>query len=302
MEQWWRSWHGAPTDSKYLVVARRAGVCAGIVSAVMWALLDYASEHTPRGSIQNFDVETYAEFSGFTEADIQATIKALRDKQIVSPDGRFVSWDKRQPKREDDSTPRVREYRRRQSEALDLRYEEDETIYNTPDAIVTQGNAEKQDETPEEKREEEKREDTRAPEPPADGLPALGKANSRPSRPPTKQQEMMTALAHVCQIDIAIAGVGSHCGKVARDLLKANYTPEIVRFLGDVMWPEDQFNKEKPHALSLGEVEKKIYPAKLAYEKRNGSNGNGPAPPKPEYNPTWMGKPSPFDKLENPER
>lgn len=114
---WFRSWHGAPTDNKWLVIARKAGVAPGVVSAVVWALLDYASQCGERGTIAGFDVETYAAFSGFDEAQVQAVIDALKDKEIIDPDGGFKNWKKRQPKREDNSsTERSREFRQRQKE------------------------------------------------------------------------------------------------------------------------------------------------------------------------------------------
>lgn len=108
---WFRSWHGAPTDSKWLVIARKANVAPGIVSAVAWALLDYASQAEDRGSVKGFDVETYAVFSGFDEGDIASVIAAMHDKNVIDQNERFTNWDKRQPKREDDSTPRVRALR-----------------------------------------------------------------------------------------------------------------------------------------------------------------------------------------------
>ena len=54
--EWFRSWHGAPTDNKWLVIAKRAGVPAGMVSAVVWALFDYASQNENRGSVEDFDI------------------------------------------------------------------------------------------------------------------------------------------------------------------------------------------------------------------------------------------------------
>jgi hypothetical protein len=107
---WWRSWHGAPTDHKWAVIAARSGVKTGVVIAVAWALLDYASQQEERGSVVGFDPEEFAIFSGFTEDEITAVIQAMNDKEILK-DGRFVNWEKRQPKREDDSTERVRKYR-----------------------------------------------------------------------------------------------------------------------------------------------------------------------------------------------
>jgi len=55
--QWWRSWHGAPTDHKWAVIAARSGVKVGIVSAVAWAMMDYASQHKERGTVDGFDIE-----------------------------------------------------------------------------------------------------------------------------------------------------------------------------------------------------------------------------------------------------
>lgn len=98
--EWFRSWHGAPTDSKFLLIAKRAQVAPGMVSAVYWALLDYASQNEPRGSVEGFDIETYAEWAKWEERDVMAIIAALVDKQAII-DGRIAAWDKRQPKRED---------------------------------------------------------------------------------------------------------------------------------------------------------------------------------------------------------
>ena len=137
MSSWFRSWHGAPTDTKWLTVARRAGVSAGVVSAIAWALFDYASQADDRGSVAGFDAETYAAFSGFDEAQVEAVIAAMTDKGIITADGRLANWEKRQPKREDDSTQRVRDWRsnRVTSEAPD-----NVTQCNAVQRIETHGN------------------------------------------------------------------------------------------------------------------------------------------------------------------
>lgn len=117
--EWFRSWHGAPTDPKWLLVARNAAkrsethetqITPGMVSAVVWALFDHASQAEQRGNIQGFDVETYAVFSGFSEADIAAIIQEMIEKKLIIS-GCLAAWEKRQPKREDNSTPRVRAHR-----------------------------------------------------------------------------------------------------------------------------------------------------------------------------------------------
>jgi hypothetical protein len=133
MTSWFRSWHGAPTDNKWLLIASRAKVKPGIVSAVAWALFDHASQAEDRGSVKEFDTETYAVFSGFGENEVQAVIAAMCAKGVIDGDGRLSAWDKRQPKREDDSAERVREWRKRKSVTSE---------------DVTQCNAEKRNVTP----------------------------------------------------------------------------------------------------------------------------------------------------------
>jgi hypothetical protein len=112
MNDWFRSWHGAPTDNKWLVIGKRAGVAPGMVSAIVWALFDHASQReSDRGSVAGFDVETYSTFSGFDAAKIEAVLKALEDKGVTQG-GRLAAWGKRQPKREDSSSSdRVRAHR-----------------------------------------------------------------------------------------------------------------------------------------------------------------------------------------------
>lgn len=116
---WFRSWHGAPTDSKWLLIARNAmkrsethetQITPGMVSAVVWALFDCASQAEQRGNVEGFDVETYSMFSGFSEASVAAIIQELKLKNIIIS-GCLSAWEKRQPKREDNSTDRVRAHR-----------------------------------------------------------------------------------------------------------------------------------------------------------------------------------------------
>jgi DnaD/phage-associated family protein len=98
-------------DNKWPVIASRAGVKPGVVSAIAWALLDYASQHEPRGTVAEFDTEVYAVYSGFPQAEIDAVIQAMNDKGVIV-DGMLANWAKRQPKREDETgTQRVRNWR-----------------------------------------------------------------------------------------------------------------------------------------------------------------------------------------------
>ncbi len=154
--EWFRSGHGAPTDNKFLLIAKRAQVVPGMVSAVYWALLDFASQNEPRGSVEGFDTETYAEWAGWEEHDVIAIIAALTVKQAII-DGRIVAWEKRQPKRED-PTATERQQKRRAS----LRDSNESNDSNTP---VTQCHAMSQNVTPRsEKIREDQRDDPLAPD------------------------------------------------------------------------------------------------------------------------------------------
>jgi hypothetical protein len=108
---WFRSWHGAPTDPKWLLIAKRSETQAGIVSSIVWALFDFASQNSAdRGSVEGFDIETYAAFSGFDESIIARVIECLKEKNVIVG-GRLAAWEKRQTKRDDNSTERVRKHR-----------------------------------------------------------------------------------------------------------------------------------------------------------------------------------------------
>lgn len=119
---WFRSWHGAPTDPKWRTIAKKADVPTSLVVAYMWALMDRASQADDRGSYAGVDLEVLADYLDCDETQLKR-IETQCNARNVSCNGRLVSWEKRQPKREDDrSTERVRAFRERhkkQSVAVD---------------------------------------------------------------------------------------------------------------------------------------------------------------------------------------
>tara|TARA_Y100000114_G_scaffold153717_1_gene174224 strand:+ start:2561 stop:3460 length:900 start_codon:yes stop_codon:yes gene_type:complete len=113
---WFRSHHGAPTDPKWLLIAKRAGVRPIHVAGTWWALLDHASQHSERGRVDDFDVETFALFAGMEEEHVSRIVTTLCDKGMIV-DGRIAQWGKRQPKREDETaTERKRRSRANKKE------------------------------------------------------------------------------------------------------------------------------------------------------------------------------------------
>ena len=110
--QWFRSWHGAPTDPKWLGIARKAGVAPGIVAALVWALLDRASQASERGSIAGYDADGLACFMGCEAEQVEHVISLMHEKEVLK-DNAFNGWEKYQPKREDNSAERAKEWRER---------------------------------------------------------------------------------------------------------------------------------------------------------------------------------------------
>lgn len=137
MTDWFRSWHGAPTDPKWLGIARKAGIAPGIAVAVAWALMDRASAAEDRGSISGYDADGLAYFFGCEPEQVVAIVEAMTEKGMIS-NGRFTSWERRQPKREDDSSERVRQHRERTKQQA----KRDVTQRNAPEAEQIQSREE----------------------------------------------------------------------------------------------------------------------------------------------------------------
>jgi len=128
---WFRWWHGTVDDPKFRTVARKAGCSVADVIAVWACLLERASqsgaldpktgdadvtqgddEHAARGSIAGFDAEDSDSLLGFDDGRTALILEAMIEKGLIVGD-RLQGWEKRQPKREDSSAARTREYRDR---------------------------------------------------------------------------------------------------------------------------------------------------------------------------------------------
>lgn len=128
MTDWFRSWHGAPTDPKWRLIARRAAVRPGEVWSVVSFLWDRASQAADRGSVAGFDCELIAEVFGYEPDEVERIIAALTDKGVLA-DGRIAAWEKYQPKREDGAAERAKAWRE-QKRALESAAAETRTQSN----------------------------------------------------------------------------------------------------------------------------------------------------------------------------
>ena len=183
---WLRWYTGSATDPKFAAVARRSGQNVAAVLAVWAMLLERACEADTRGDVEGFDCEGADVVLGLSDGAACAVVDALKAKGLIVQ-GRLANWEKRQPKREDDSAERVREYRARKREAQAATSRE-VTHGNAP---VTQCNATSREVTHGNARGEEIREEyINTPIPPTplpDGKPCGGEPPHPPEEGKGKQ-------------------------------------------------------------------------------------------------------------------
>lgn len=145
-EHWFRWHHGTVTDPKWRVIASRCVTCVtvGHVIAVWAAMVENASQATPRGHLSGWDDEDIAVCLGFQIDQVAEIRQAMQGKVL---DGETLSgWGKRQPNREDNSTERTREWRERQrQDGAEMK------------RMVTHGDTTKRSVTPETETETEKK-------------------------------------------------------------------------------------------------------------------------------------------------
>jgi hypothetical protein len=131
---WVRLWEDMPSDPKWRAIARRSSQRIGDVMAVFNFMLVAAYPHG--GKLVGWSDDDVAAALDLDEADVTAIRDAMQGKVL---DGdRLMGWEKRQPKREDDSSARVRRHReKKRSETPENPYvtqcNADETQCNAPD-------------------------------------------------------------------------------------------------------------------------------------------------------------------------
>lgn len=110
--EWFRWYHGAISDTKWPLIARKSKQNIGTVVSIWAAILEHASQDEERGSIEGFDPEAIDALFGYDDGVCQSVVNAMEEKGLLV-DGCVATWTKRQPKREreDDSLDRVRKHR-----------------------------------------------------------------------------------------------------------------------------------------------------------------------------------------------
>lgn len=96
---WFRWYHGSVSEGKWPLIAKRSGRRVGEVVAVWSALLEYASQNEPRGSVSGFSCEEIDVLFGF-EDGVCASIYAAVCQRGMIKDDIICAWSKRQVKDE----------------------------------------------------------------------------------------------------------------------------------------------------------------------------------------------------------
>lgn len=113
---WLRLWHDMPNDPKWRTIARQAKQPIALVQALYLHLLVDASMSETRGNA-DVTVEDLSSALDVDEDQIEAILSVMQGRVL---EGRYITgWDKRQPKRNDDSKERVRRYREKKAAESD---------------------------------------------------------------------------------------------------------------------------------------------------------------------------------------
>lgn len=115
MSNWVRLWEDMPSDPKWRTVAKMSGASISEVLSVFVFMLVTAGNARKRGDLEGWDDEDIGMALDLDSCRILAIRETMEKKGIIL-NNHLKSWEKRQPLREDDSSHRVREWRKRQKE------------------------------------------------------------------------------------------------------------------------------------------------------------------------------------------
>ncbi|MBY0355784.1 MAG: hypothetical protein K2Q12_08680 [Rickettsiales bacterium] len=93
--EWYRVYHGMPEDAKLKVVAKRCGHLMTHVVTVWLCVLDAASRHKTRGTVQ-VDSEQIAVVQDIPQKTVEDILRTFYEKGMIDQKHRLTGWDKRQ--------------------------------------------------------------------------------------------------------------------------------------------------------------------------------------------------------------
>lgn len=127
--EWCRLWHDMPSDPKFRAIAKRSGRPTCEVVAIFTSMLANASANEEeRGTLRNWSHEDMGVALDIEPEHAEAIFNAMQGKLL---DGNHLTgWERRQPKREDNSAARVKAHRERKKEQRNA----DVTQCNAPES------------------------------------------------------------------------------------------------------------------------------------------------------------------------
>ncbi len=135
---WVRLYHEMPTDPKWRAIARRAGQRIGdVIATYTFILVNASCNAEKRGVTHNLNAEDIAAAIDLEEDGVTAILSAMEGRVVVN--GQLLGWEKRNPKREDSSTERVRKHRETQCNAEKRPELEEDT--DRPSSLNSDGSA-----------------------------------------------------------------------------------------------------------------------------------------------------------------
>lgn len=152
MTSWLRLWHEMPSDPKWRVIAKKSGQSISTVIAVYNFLLVNASANAnERGRTHNWSDDDVAAALDISDEDIHRVIQAMQGK--VLENDKLLGWEKRQPKREDSSAERAKQWRERKRTQRDAAERPEQSRAETekilpPYPLKTKNNKENNNEKP----------------------------------------------------------------------------------------------------------------------------------------------------------
>jgi hypothetical protein len=118
VNHWLRWYHGTTTDPKFRTIACKAGCHLTAVIAIWAFLLEQASQSDERGSISGIDPDDVSQAIDIDRGVVDRIMDAMRGKVLSGDGDLIVAWEKRQPKREDETAAdRKKAQRSRESSA-----------------------------------------------------------------------------------------------------------------------------------------------------------------------------------------
>jgi hypothetical protein len=118
---WFRAHHGISNDIKFGLIAAKLDVPRCEVGWVWVILLDHASQNTEdRGSIGSLQNDEISMMAGIPVSRVEIIVQALKDRKMLSRNGRLTAWDKRQPDADPTNAERQRRYRDRRRRDVTL--------------------------------------------------------------------------------------------------------------------------------------------------------------------------------------